>query len=501
MNELTKRRLVQFYKNQNSEFTIDDITFNDLNLDALFDMINHTSSSLGEEVLYSMLRHPLLNIDEISKREELINRYSLDSSLRTKNKNALKGLSKLRKYSVFEYLYHLENVPKIGTFAKFLSLILMIVAIAVIFFNVTAGLVFLVITFIYNTLRYFKLKDGINPYLISVSYVLKAISYAKKLDGYDKEAYEKIKYIKNYSVFLGTISGATVHGGSGNPLDLILDFLKMGFHFDIIIFYLIIDKIILNKSYIENYLISVGNLDAYISIGEFRDEYKGMWCIPNFIESQNDYIKITDCRHPLLKECVGNDVLFNKSVLLTGSNASGKSTFLRSIALNTILAQSLNTVFAKEYEAPIYLVISSMSISDNLLNGESFYMAEVKSLKRIIDLVSNKKEYKVMTFVDEVLRGTNTKERIASSTKILEFLSNNALSFAATHDIELTSLLEKDYINYHFSEDVINDDIVFNYKLKEGPANSHNAIKLLSLMGFPKEIVDDANNMIEKSLF
>ena len=122
-------------------------------------------------------------------------------------------------------------------------------------------------------------------------------------------------------------------------------------------------------------------------------------------------------------------------------------------------------------------------------------MAEIKALKRILE-ANNSDDLPVLCFVDEVLRGTNTVERIAASTKVLEFFAdNNIKCIAATHDIELTDLLEKKYENYHFSEDIIDSDIFFNYKLTKGKATSRNAIKLLELIGYDKSIVNDAKEL------
>lgn len=491
MNDVLKRKLVNYYKNQDAEYTLDDITFNDLNLDELFERMNRTSSSLGEEVLYSILRQPLYDIDELNSREEQIRLYCENNELRNKTQKSLRYLSKVKKYSIFEYLYCLNNVKQISFGGKFLALILILLCAAIIPFNVVAGVIALIVVFVINALRYFRLRDEISPYLICVSYVLKSISVGKNIDGTDPELYSKIKNIKNASFILGNISGATVHGGSGNPLDLVIDILKMGLHIDIIAFYHLLKEVQFNKDNIEKYLISLGTIDAYISIGIWRGENKDKWCLPVFKDNDSKP-EIKACAHPLIDNPVTNDVSVNRGVLLTGSNASGKSTFLRSVALNVIMAQTVHTCFAKSYEAPLYKVITSMSISDNLLKGDSYYMAEVKALKRIMDIVSSEKKYNVMTFVDEVLRGTNTKERIASSTQILKYLSDNALSFAATHDIELTELLKEEYDNYHFSENVVGDDISFSYLIKEGPANSQNAIKLLLLMGFPNEIIDNA---------
>ena len=125
-------------------------------------------------------------------------------------------------------------------------------------------------------------------------------------------------------------------------------------------------------------------------------------------------------------------------------------------------------------------------------------MVEIKSLKRIIDQLQHK--IPVLCFVDEVLRVTNTLERIASSSQILKSISlDNSLCFAATHDIELTYILEKYYKNYHFQEEITDNDIHFDYHLYEGRATSRNAIKLLQLLGYKKEITQAA--MKEADIF
>ena len=124
-------------------------------------------------------------------------------------------------------------------------------------------------------------------------------------------------------------------------------------------------------------------------------------------------------------------------------------------------------------------------------------MVEIKSLKRILDAVSG--ETPVLCFVDEVLRGTNTVERISASSKILESMAGkNVLCFAATHDIELTSLLEGLYANYHFEEQVEEGDVSFSYRLEEGRAGSRNAIRLLGIMGYDERIIQDAEEMAER---
>ena len=141
-----------------------------------------------------------------------------------------------------------------------------------------------------------------------------------------------------------------------------------------------------------------------------------------------------------------------------------------------------------------------MSLKDDLTNNESYYMVEIKALKRIIDAA--KSGEKIICFVDEVLRGTNTVERVSASTEILKSFAesqmNNVLCFAATHDIELTYLLDSYYANYHFEEEIKNDDVLFNYILNVGPATSRNAIQLLKVMGYDDKIVSMAKDRADK---
>ena len=189
-----------------------------------------------------------------------------------------------------------------------------------------------------------------------------------------------------------------------------------------------------------------------------------------------------------------------KCVLITGSNASGKSTFLKTAALGAVLAQTICTVPAERWRAPFYRVMSSMALRDDLTGGESYFMVEIRALKRILD-ACGERQPPVLCFVDEVLRGTNTVERIAASSRILRSLTGEGvLCFAATHDIELTHLLEDVYHNYHFEETIENGDISFNYLLKRGRAQTRNAIRLLEVMGYDGRVIREAEELAERFL-
>lgn len=140
-------------------------------------------------------------------------------------------------------------------------------------------------------------------------------------------------------------------------------------------------------------------------------------------------------------------------------------------------------------------MITSMAVKDDLMAGESYFIREIRYLKRILD---NLNEDRVtVCAIDEILRGTNTGERIRASRAILEYLKDkNCIALVATHDKELTELLGDAYLNYHFSEEIGEDDIAFSYKIMEGPATSQNAVKLLEFAGFPKGIIEAAQRDI-----
>ena len=236
----------------------------------------------------------------------------------------------------------------------------------------------------------------------------------------------------------------------------------------------------------------LGKIEAMIAIGAYRASLES-FCIPEF--SEETVLNADGLYHPLIDNPVKNKIHTKSSVLITGSNASGKSTFLKTVAINSIFAQTIHTCLAQNYKSALFRIASSMSLKDDVQGGDSYYIVEIKAIKRILDLTSSE-GMPVLCFVDEVLRGTNTVERIAASTQILKSLcKNNCICFAATHDIELTHLLEKSYCNYHFSEEIEEDDISFTYQIMEGRATTRNAIKLLGIMGYESTIIEEAEKM------
>lgn len=473
---------------------IDEITVNDIDLDEVFLDINNTCSSIGEEYLYSVIRKPVSNKAELDEREKIIEFFAKNPKSRLELQVLLTKIGKIKSISLFEYLSRLDNAPVKSNLVHYLICLCYPLFIALTFYNVLAGVLLLICNVAFAVVTYYKFKADTEQYYNILLIMLGTISNCdkiRKIEGDVLKPYSE-KLEKASAPLKSMNRGSFIITSRGSNLaDLVLDYIRILFHFDLIKFNRIISKYRNHTEELNTVFETIGFLDAMIAIASYR-ECLPYYSVPDLVENKSfTEFKVEEIYHPLLENAVPNSINTDKCVLLTGSNASGKSTFIKCLALNAILSQTINTSISKSYRAPFFRIISSMALRDNLTGNESYYIVEIKSLKRILDSVSA--DIPVLCFVDEVLRGTNTLERIAASSRILNQLSSeNCLCFAATHDLELADILEKHYVSYHFSEKLTDKDVEFDYLLKEGKATSRNAIKLLKTLGYPEEVTQSA---------
>lgn len=481
-----------YSKHVDSANDVDDITWNDLDMDSFYILINNTCSSMGEECLYSMLRKPYFDSATQQERDRVMEYIDANEEKRLELMYILASIGKVKAISLYEYINRLGSIEPENSLKHILMNLLYPVSILFLFLNPAIGLLLLIATISYSVFTYFSGKAKIDSYYSVIVTIMRTLKAAEKLEKiHIPELQEYQNAIKTSAKKLKTFNkGGFVVAAmkGGNIADLMLDYFRILTHTDLILFYRML-RIYREEIQALNTLYETfGFLDSMIACASFR-RILSCWSKPELIETKKQpFLEIDSVYHPMIDNAVSNSIRTTKSVLLTGSNASGKSTFIKTVAINAILSQTINTAICKSYRASFFRIASSMALTDNLLGNESYYIVEIKSLKRILD--RSDEDIPMLCFIDEVLRGTNTLERIAASSTILANLSrNHCICFAATHDLELTSILENQYDNYHFQEQITEGDVLFDYKLYDGKSNSRNAIKLLRVLGYPEDII------------
>lgn len=504
--EEQRKAIAAYYRANQGKWDVDDITWNDLDMDEFYPVINHSLTSMGEEYLYALLRKPVDDSEELEERERLVTNFTEHPEERLHLQMALAEIGKLIKMSVYHHLCEVDQLPKSErwkhiacSFSLLLSLFLCLL--------IPDVMVILTIVLIFiNVIFYYQEKARLDSCLRLFPFILRMIRQCEDvaavnitgLEKYQKELLELTACFQKFCRNSYLVTGGKRMGG--DILDSLMDYVRMLFHLDLIKIGTMIQEAKKYQKQLFRMYEIIGYMDSMLSIASYREMEQEDFCIPIMAESEEPFLELQEIRHPLLEEGVKNSMETYQSVLLTGSNASGKSTFLKTIALNAIMAQTMHTVLAKSYRSSYFHITSSMALRDDIMGHESYYIVEIKSLKRIMDQ-SHHSELPLLCFIDEVLRGTNTVERIASSTQILQALDEEGnLCFAATHDIELTYLLESQYSNYHFEEQVTEDEVVFDYQLHEGRANSRNAIKLLQMLGYEHQIIQNAEQSVQHFL-
>ncbi len=214
-------------------------------------------------------------------------------------------------------------------------------------------------------------------------------------------------------------------------------------------------------------------------------------------DSDNIALRACGLGHPLIPEehKVVNDFAINELGeidIITGSNMSGKSTFLRTLGINLCLAYAGGPVNASTFKISLFRLFTCIKISDSVTEGYSYFYAEVRRLKALLnELESSDSHMPLFFLIDEIFKGTNNRERrIGSESYISALTGRDCLGVISTHDLELVKLADKlpEIRNYHFKEDVIDGEMVFDYVLRPGPSPTTNALKIMQMEGLPVDM-------------
>lgn len=471
---------------------------------SLFQWINTTKTLLGRQTLKSMLSTPLKNADEIKLRQEAVEELALKLVWRQRFTDQGMLDSKVMENPEELFSWAVEHVEfytsaSVGLFFRICPILTVLIMLFSVVFPVfpyyvptTAIVVQLLLlkwgakrrnqvlntaAFYRNSLRVF---EGMLASIESQTFNSSCINEIKKslINAKGKKASIQINKLARIVDWISSRSNAYY------------------FIFNIITLCDYQCCIALEKwkadsgGLIKEWLEAIGRMEALASISVIRHD-NPCWTFPEVCKG-SPFFESKGLGHPLIgSDVVDNDLCINvpaKILLITGSNMSGKSTLLRTAGINLVLAYAGAPVCAKRFRCSIMDVYTCMRVSDNLERNVSSFYAELLRIKRIVEAAGEGRN--IFFLLDEIFKGTNSLDRHTGAKALVRKLSKaNAIGLVSTHDLELGELgSESSKIrNYHFSEYYDNNNIRFDYKLKEGVSTTRNAIYLMKLAGIDTE--------------
>ena len=492
-----------------SAASLDDRTWDDLNLDAVFAALDRTESTLGQHALYHRLR-TAPEAGHLEVFEVMVSRFETDARLRERAQTALSRLQDPHGYDLW-WLARSDAI-EIRTWYVLFPVItgatiglLVLSAISPQFIPALIGIIALNVAVRYFTDGRIGALAAAFRQIAPVVRTAEALRFlesddVRPLAGAIQADTPSLRRLKTISRWIGGNPLMLPFGAgpltvmTSDAVSVVYEYLNLALLLDANGVYFGARELRVRHGALLRVIAAAGEVDAALSTASFRTG-RHDWSRPRFREPAAP-AELTDIRHPLVLDAVPNSITLSpgRGVLITGSNMSGKSTLLRTLGVTAVMAQTLNTCLAAEYAAPVFNVRSSIGRSDDLLSGKSYYIAEVESLLGLVEASSNPAPH--LFLLDELFRGTNAVERIAAGQAVLiELLTtadgriNPHVVIAATHDGELVDLLPDNYSAFHFGDAVGPDGLTFDHQLRPGPATSRNAIALLRINGASQELI------------
>lgn len=499
------------FEDAGADFLYDDHNYSkDLDIfgkGSLFQYINTASTYLGREKVKYILTAPNYTIGEIYDRQEAVK--ELSDNLGWRQRFMAEGKIATEKKKDPEPLF------KWGREQNNLFCSVMFISMAWILPSITVGII-LVYSLLDSIPYYFPLiAIGIQILILKLNSeksnkILNVVyKYKKDIEVYSKmlKIIEKKRFKSSYLVKLkenliseNKITATEQINKLSRVVNLISDRANFFYHIiNIVTFWEYHCLIRLERwkkesgGCIEQWLNVIAEIEALSSLAVIKHDYPE-WAMPE-IKETSLRLEAKNIGHPLIiKNRVYNNLNIDKAesiLLITGSNMSGKSTLLRTAGINLVLAYAGAPVCADSFCCSIMNIYTCMRISDNLEENVSSFYAELLRIRKLVDATKEKEP--VFFLLDEIFRGTNSKDRHIGAKVLIEKLSNeNALGMVSTHDLELADIEEKNkkVKNYHFREHYKNNEIYFDYKLRPGVSTTRNAIYLMRMAGID---IDNSN--------
>lgn len=484
-----------------TETLISAQTKEDLHLDLLYSLVDRTLTTPGAQVLYNLLQRPLFDVERLATRGEMIRLFDTQPLLRQKLLIRLRQLHRQDADTVTNLVWdeatHLGSLGYLPTLLACLALVAVVPPFFIGFKGVFYGIFpMFAINFVYTHKKSARMMISLPAIRYMNSFILAAGDLAQltaeSLPEYAAELAAGVQQCKGLL--------RKTHYNILRLLDAfgLYDYLNYLFLLELRRFEASMVVISREREHLQQLYSLVGELDALLAVSSLRAG-EAAWVEPELVKEQC-FIGAEEIYHPLLEHPVSNSVQLQKpGSILTGSNMSGKSTFLRTIGVNALFAQTIYTCFATRYRAGYFSIVTSINKDDYLPGGKSYFLSEAEA---ILAMINNRADHVAsLCIIDEIFRGTHSLERIPAAIEVLRFLAKqNTLSVIATHDLEVAKACTASYSLYHFSERVGEEGLEFDYRLKDGLTTTWNAIRILQHLGFPAEIVDQATAAVEKEI-
>ncbi|HEY2510307.1 MAG TPA: hypothetical protein VGI39_05610 [Polyangiaceae bacterium] len=477
---------------------IEERTWRDLGMDDVYAHLDRASTFAGRVALYHRIRAPSRDLQALRAFDATVNLFERDPPAREEVQRALGGMDEYGQAAILEALFGEAPALAYGRFAYPVLAVASALALVASLASPVARVVAVGIGFGCIAVRVLlgRRTGAVLAFLDPLRRVHALLRIGGALAALRLPELEvQLGALRPLLARLGSLGRATSWllldaSSVAEPVSLMVTYLNAFLLLDLTALAFCLSALTGRRADLQALFVAVGDLDAALAVASFRAGEPRV-CRPELVP-EAETLAIEGAVHPLVARAVPNSVrVAERGLLITGANMSGKSTFVRTVAINALLAQGLCVALATSYRGPLVEVRTLMSASDDVQRNRSYYAAELAGAKEL--LAPCAPGGRALVVLDELFRGTNTSERIGAGKAVLEALQRAGhFVFASSHDLELVGLLDGRFDAYHFGEEVRGGELAFPYTLRRGPSTTRNAIVLLELAGFPREVVADA---------
>ena len=480
---------------------LDDRAWRDLDFDEVFLSLDHTASEPGRQYLYHCLRSPHFSGEPLARLDRAVRSLAADVAASDQVRMALAGLSDPRAAHLEGLLFgELPRRPRLwwlfpfltASAAACLALIAVWPQIVLVWLGVCIINIGVQVLYKPRVKRFIPALHEL-PAFLRTSRALGALSMSELAD--------ERRVLREGERSFGSLRLATrwlmfEPEQAHELVSSVYEYVNLLFLLDVNAFVFATETLRNSRDIARGMFAAIGYVDSALSVAAWRRTLP-QWTTPEFMAAQK-VLHVEALSHPLLSDAVANSLdVDGASVLITGSNMSGKTTFIRTLGVNAVLAQTLCTACASVWRGPMLRVRTSIQRADSIMEGKSTYLSEVESVLELLRAKESGQQH--LFLLDELFRGTNTTERVAAAYAVLAFLNmGRDLAVVATHDLELLELLDGTYAMHHFREQVADDGLTFDYLIRPGASSTRNAIALLKVMQYPDSVVATALDTVER---